>query len=133
MCWRVDTAQAHKVKAEVNFGNGVKVMPPILTITNSTHNYDEESLFSRVKDMPPSCEYMDADSVKAVDEAGGIISSSPHAHTLRAFHLSLCHAHASETFELFHTLQGDRSSRFEELLSLLASATAVHPHYTSAM
>jgi len=30
MCWRVDTAQAHKVKAEVNFGNGVKVMPPIL-------------------------------------------------------------------------------------------------------
>ena len=81
MCWRVDTAQAHKVKAEVPFGNGVKVMPPILTTTSSTHNYDEESLFSRVKDMPPSCEYMDADSVKAVDEAGGIISSSPHAHT----------------------------------------------------
>mmetsp|Transcript_28656 Transcript_28656/g.94224 ORF Transcript_28656/g.94224 Transcript_28656/m.94224 type:complete len:643 (-) Transcript_28656:275-2203(-) len=43
-----DLATAHKVKAEVNFGNGVK-------------------------DMPPSCEYMDADSVKAVDEAGRII------------------------------------------------------------
>jgi D-lactate dehydrogenase len=49
-----DLATAHKLKAEVNFAGGVA-------------------------DIPPSCEYMDKDAVRAVDEAGRVLCWMIHA------------------------------------------------------